>query len=161
MNTKRVNAAAGVIHGSQVKGKRTAAGIAADLESACLLQSPETAAEQQALQARVDKVERAYVFDVAELRRENDRLLKRIAELEQLTPAPIQTCRICGAGYTYGEPCSTCEFKARMAAEAGGTSPDALTQTFAPVAALREDDPFHLHHTYRLGRDLPQPGGAP
>jgi hypothetical protein len=49
VNTKRVNAAAGVIHAARVKGKRTAAGIAADLESACLLQSPETAAEQAQL----------------------------------------------------------------------------------------------------------------
>ncbi|MFJ5151415.1 hypothetical protein ACIQCF_07470 [Streptomyces sp. NPDC088353] len=43
----------------------------------------------------------------------------RIAELEALKPAPIQTCRVCGAGYTYGQPCSTCEFNTRMAAETG------------------------------------------
>ncbi|MFF7142301.1 hypothetical protein ACFZB5_13765 [Streptomyces nodosus] len=41
----------------------------------------------------------------------------RVAELEALKPAPIQTCRACGAGYTHGRPCSTCEFRARMAAE--------------------------------------------
>lgn len=41
----------------------------------------------------------------------------RIAELEALKPAAVQTCRKCGAGYTYGEPCSSCLFKARMAAE--------------------------------------------
>ncbi|WP_075737480.1 hypothetical protein [Streptomyces acidiscabies] len=46
----------------------------------------------------------------------------RIAELEALTPASVQTCRKCGAGYTYGEPCSVCLFKARMAAETGGAS---------------------------------------
>jgi hypothetical protein len=39
----------------------------------------------------------------------------RVAELEALKPAPIQTCRTCGAGYTYGQPCSTCEFQAQMA----------------------------------------------
>jgi len=49
VNAKRVNAAAGVIHGSQVAGRQTAAGLAADLESACMLQSPETAAEQEQL----------------------------------------------------------------------------------------------------------------
>jgi septal ring factor EnvC (AmiA/AmiB activator) len=43
----------------------------------------------------------------------------RIAELEALKPAAIQTCRKCGAGYTHGEPCSVCEFQARMAAETG------------------------------------------
>lgn len=46
----------------------------------------------------------------------------RVAELEALKPAPIQTCRVCGAGYSYGEPCSNCEFNARMAAETGGAS---------------------------------------
>jgi hypothetical protein len=43
----------------------------------------------------------------------------------------------------------------------GPVAPDALTQTFAPVAALREephDSP--LHHDYRIGRDLPETGGA-
>ncbi|MHB9857689.1 hypothetical protein [Streptomyces sp. YIM S03343] len=50
----------------------------------------------------------------------------RVAELEALKPAAIQTCQECGAGYTYGESCSVCLFQARMAAEA---------------QALREDDP--------------------
>jgi hypothetical protein len=48
---------------------------------------------------------------------ERDRALELVAELEALKPAPIQTCQKCGAGYTYGQPCSACEFKARMAAE--------------------------------------------
>lgn len=43
-------------------------------------------------------------------------LRERVAELEALTPAAIQTCRICGAGYDLGQPCSTCAFKALMAA---------------------------------------------
>jgi hypothetical protein len=51
VNAKRVNAAAGVIHASQVAGKQTATGLAADLESACMLQSPETAAELAAYRA--------------------------------------------------------------------------------------------------------------
>jgi hypothetical protein len=46
-----------------------------------------------------------------------DWLIARVAELEALTPARHQTCRACGAGYTYGEPCVQCEFRARMAAE--------------------------------------------
>ncbi|MFD9047624.1 hypothetical protein [Streptomyces zaomyceticus] len=52
MNAQRVAAAAKVICESQ-KRKQTAAGIAADLEAACLLQSPESAAELAALKARV------------------------------------------------------------------------------------------------------------
>ncbi|MBC2903206.1 hypothetical protein [Streptomyces cupreus] len=38
---------------------------------------------------------------------------------------------------------------------------DGITQRIAPTQALREDDPFHLHHTYRVSRDLPETGGAP
>ncbi|MDX3575917.1 hypothetical protein [Streptomyces sp. FL07-04A] len=46
-----------------------------------------------------------------------DWLIARVAELEALTPARVQTCRVCGAGYTFGEPCQSCAFRARMAAE--------------------------------------------
>ena len=75
-----------------------------------------------------------WVDDAAqELERRRD----RIAELEALTPARHQTCRVCGAGYVYGEPCSSCAFKARMAAE---------TQA-------------RVHRPYRLGHDLPPLGG--
>jgi len=52
---------------------------------------------------------------------ELEELRARVAELEALTPAPIQTCRSCGAGYDYGQPCSVCEFKKRMAAEIADT----------------------------------------
>jgi hypothetical protein len=44
------------------------------------------------------------------------RLRAQVAELEALTPAAIQTCRKCGAGYDLGQPCSVCMFKAQMAA---------------------------------------------
>lgn len=44
------------------------------------------------------------------------RLRDRVAELEALTPAAIQTCRVCGAGYDLGQSCSNCTFKAQMAA---------------------------------------------
>ncbi|WP_327162058.1 hypothetical protein [Streptomyces zaomyceticus] len=41
-------------------------------------------------------------------------LRARVAELELLAPAPIQTCRTCGAGYDLGQPCSTCRFRSLM-----------------------------------------------
>ncbi|MFF5404557.1 hypothetical protein ACFY8K_17050 [Streptomyces misionensis] len=56
MNTKSVNAAAGVIQAAQQQD-RTAAGIALALESAQLLQSPESAAEVEQLRARVAELE--------------------------------------------------------------------------------------------------------
>ncbi|MFD8234067.1 hypothetical protein ACFV20_19565 [Streptomyces sp. NPDC059696] len=162
MNAKRVNAAAGVIHASQVKGKQTATGLAADLESACLLQSPEVAAEQVELLAELEQ--RTELLHVVQekarrlraevdgrkahgdrLKAENEALRARLVELE----AEKERWRKA----TY-----------RLAGEAGlvpRESPDAITRRIAPVAALREDDPFHLHHEYRLGRDLPQPDAAP
>jgi hypothetical protein len=70
----------------------------------------------------------------------------RIAELEALTPARVQTCRVCGAGYTYGEPCSSCEFRTRMAAELQARGLDG--EHYATV-----------HHDYRVGHDLPETGG--
>lgn len=48
-----------------------------------------------------------------------EQLRARVTELEALTPAKHQTCRVCGAGYEYGQPCSSCQFKALMAAERG------------------------------------------
>ena len=39
-------------------------------------------------------------------------------------------------------------------------SADRLTRLLAPTQVLREDDEFGLHHAYRVGRDLPEPGGA-
>lgn len=51
MNARRVSAAADLIHRSQENGKRTAAGVAADLDAACMLQSPEVAAELAAYRA--------------------------------------------------------------------------------------------------------------
>lgn len=92
-----------------------------------------------------------------------DWLIARVAELEALTPAAVQTCRKCGAGYSFGEPCQACAFEARMAAEVAARAErpvNRLTETFMPVGSLREEDEFHLHHDYRTGRDLPETGGA-
>lgn len=82
--------------------------------------------------------------DAAEALRAN---AARIAELEALTPAAIQTCRVCGAGYSYGEPCQSCQFRARMAAE-------------LQARGLEDPHDSPLHHTYRVGHDLPETGGA-
>lgn len=114
----------------------------------------------------------------------------RIAEVEALKPAAIQTCRVCGAGYSLGDPCAACEFQARMAAETARPkvveSADRLTQFFAPVASLREDEPAEVvrpqlaelrallagqrealdgehyplvHHDYTKGREIPGSDG--
>lgn len=120
MNTRLVNSAAGVINAALTQN-RTAAGIALALESAQLLMTPETAAELESLRVRV-------------------------AELEALTPAAIQTCRVCGAGYSYGNPCSNCLFRAEMAAE-------------LKTRGLEDPHDSPLYHAYKTPRDLPELGG--
>ncbi|MEU2143575.1 hypothetical protein ABZ741_04590 [Streptomyces globisporus] len=138
---------------------------------------------------------------VPELLAEVDRLRARVAELEALKPARFQDCRVCGAGYEYGQPCSGCEFKKQMAAAQAGAR-DALPRDLSPEQALRiehqrpetntahdcnlplvrrldcghcphevcqdcgrcphtcrcAEDPHDspLHHSYALGRDLPE-----
>ncbi|MGW0033638.1 hypothetical protein ACWDXD_27975 [Streptomyces sp. NPDC003314] len=66
----------------------------------------------------------------------------RIAELEALTPAPIQTCQTCGAGYNLGQPCQVCAYRALVATE----------------LKRQQEDPHDgpLHQTYTVGRDLPE-----
>lgn len=56
MNARRVHAAEGVVFAA-LKTKQTAAGIAASLEAAGLLQSPESAAEVVRLRERVTELE--------------------------------------------------------------------------------------------------------
>jgi hypothetical protein len=156
---RSVNAAADVIHRAQVNGAVTATGIALALESAQLLVSPEMAAELEQGRLRVDEVERKYIFDTAELKR-------RIAELE----AERHTTNEALADITLAE-----------------RSADRLTALFAPTQVLREEliaeavsprvqamralldgqraaveDPHDgpLAHSYRVGRDLPETGGA-
>lgn len=107
MNARRVKGAEGVIFAAQ-KTKRTAAGLAMALESACLLQSPETAAEQAELRRQRDafrdqrnavfatntellsRVERA---DLERLQVENANrtLTRRVAELESERAALLAT----------------------------------------------------------------------
>ncbi|WP_199572669.1 hypothetical protein [Streptomyces murinus] len=98
MNTRSVNAAAGVIQAALERG-RTATGVAMALESAQLLQSPERAAEFERLKAERDEfcdrvdtltaVAKGNKRHVAELfaelqkmQRERDEALARVAELE-------------------------------------------------------------------------------
>lgn len=97
------------------------AAVAAEaLESAQLLQDPETAARAAKLQSLLDQRTAQVASMTAQVRglgADISALRARVAELEALTPAPIQTCQVCKAGYAYGQSCGNCEFKARMAAD--------------------------------------------
>ncbi|MEU4947665.1 hypothetical protein [Streptomyces lavendulae] len=125
---------------------------------------PELLDEVSRLRARVAELEaerhatNEVLSDAAEqLRADRD----RIAELETLTPATFQTCRTCGAGYEYGHPCSTCQFKALMAVEAA-VRPCGCPARFdrhawgCPTTPVEDPHDSPLHHTYRVGRDFPR-----
>nr|WSX48851.1 hypothetical protein OG409_07770 [Streptomyces sp. NBC_00974] len=70
---------------------------------------------------------------------EIERMRARVAELEALKPAAIQTCRTCGAGYSLGQACSVCLFHTQMAA--------------AHAAAPHEGPEPHIYRTSRLLED--------
>jgi hypothetical protein len=183
VNARRVKAAADVIFRAQKNGHVTAAGWAAALESAQMLQSPESAAERAAAEDAVRVAGEA----LAELKREhaeNARLRARVAELEAAAEqiqslhldSPMGPCPVCidadaviaGGDGLMGYPCPT----ARLAGakdcdppsfrDQAERSADRLTQLLAPTQALREvPDGEHyatVHHTYRLGHDLPAAG---
>ncbi|MFJ6667481.1 hypothetical protein [Streptomyces sp. NPDC091383] len=169
MNTRSVNAAAGVIQAALAQG-RSAAGVALALESAQLLQSPERAAEFERMRAQIAELE-------AERHETNEALADVTVALrgahEETDPGacqgcgslPEQWCPDCAAcekgcfGGFDGNECThgNAPWRRPSAAE----SADRLTRLLAPTQALLEDPhDSPLHHGYRLGRDLPQMGGA-
>jgi hypothetical protein len=78
MTTRAVNAAAGVILAAMQQDRRTPTGLAIALDSACLLNSPEHAAEVAKLQARIAELEAAAYGD-AEVR-----LLNPVEQIQHL-----------------------------------------------------------------------------
>jgi hypothetical protein len=171
VNVSTIRTAEQVLHAAMQRGTQTAAGLAYALESAQLLQSPETAAELARLRTAWQSARRraAYSFEMrlVERRAHEDTatelvaLRDRVTELEALKPASIQTCQKCGAGYTLGQPCSTCQFKAEMAAATGVREcgcPARFERHAWGCPTLPVEDPHDspLHHDYRLGHDLPE-----
>lgn len=113
MNARRVSAAAGVVFAA-MKTRQTATGIAAALESARMLQSPETAAEQ-----------------LAQLR-ELDALRLRVTELEaELRIGAPWDCHVCSKRNTRNA-CVICETY----------RPEPVNEAAAPVEDPH-DSPLH------------------
>jgi chorismate mutase len=118
MRTYDLNALAGVICAAQTQD-RTPMGIAFAIESAGMLQSPETAAEMQRLRVMYDVAD-ARTSDLID---ERDALLARVAELETAAAqirhlhkdSPMGPCPVCvdggamarGDDYTVPYPCPT------------------------------------------------------
>lgn len=150
IDPQRIEQVSRALKAAMAAGNHDPYNLAFALEVAGLLQSPEKAAELTARRndalamrgalspngfpARVPMPLGETLLPAVEW------LLARVAELEVLNPARFQDCQVCGAGYEYGQPCSNCEFKARIAAAI--TSPE---------------DPYNgpLHHDYATPRDLP------
>ncbi|MCH0555785.1 hypothetical protein [Streptomyces sp. MUM 16J] len=116
--TRAVNADAGVLPAAMKQGCQTPTGLAIALDSACLLASPEAAAELE------------------QLRAEAPRLRARVAELEELA---------IGKGSVDEDPIAYA-----LTPKADGIS----RCTNSPQFEDPHDSP--LHHTYRIGRDLPE-----
>lgn len=162
-STRAINAAAGVIHAAMQQGKTLPASIAYALDSACLLNSPELAAELETLRklpAERAADHRTWQHDLAKLRKsrdEADQLRKRVAELEAAA----------GDGSTRTVDEDPIAFSLTAQAEALHASSGAVVEVpedVSPVADLRAllarpaEDPHDspLHHTYERGRDLPE-----
>lgn len=85
MNTRALNALAGVICAAQKAGRRTPMGIAQAIAAAQLLQSPETAAELLALRKRVAELE----AEVAEERPVDADPIRYTLTAPEKTPASV------------------------------------------------------------------------
>ncbi|KAB2975986.1 hypothetical protein F8R89_30730 [Streptomyces sp. SS1-1] len=129
MNTKAVNSAADVIHAALTQNRR-AISIALALDSAQLLQSPETAAELERLRARVAELEAASEVD-------NETL---DAAAEALRARPV--AEVYAERARHGTPAERTAYRMLHADATDG-------EHYAVV-----------HHDYRLGHDLPETGGT-
>ncbi|MFJ6905571.1 hypothetical protein [Streptomyces griseoluteus] len=136
MATRAVNAAAGVLLAAMQQDHRTPTGLAIALDSACLLNSPETAAELNGLRTRVADLER----QLAGKDRPVDEDPIRFAltdKAEQLPAAPrVRHLR---------------ELVDRQRAQ---VEADGLAHTKALALEDPHDSP--LHHDYAISRDLPE-----
>ncbi|MFG2269080.1 hypothetical protein ACGFNY_04820 [Streptomyces chartreusis] len=133
------------------------------LESAQLLQSPETAAESAVSADAVRLAEES----VVELRREHEENARLRAELAAVEER-LETLRaLCDAADRVGIVSGgwfTVAAVRRATAGEPLPRPDAVTRLIAPTQALREvPDGEHyaaVHHDYRQGRSMPELGGV-
>ncbi|MGI5443355.1 hypothetical protein ACQEV4_40275 [Streptomyces shenzhenensis] len=128
MNTRAVNAAAGVITAAMQQGRQTPAGIAIALDSARLLNSPEHAAEHEQVRTKFA----AAATTVAQLVLERGKQMKvenalrdRVAELEARLAK-------------YERPADE-DLIAYALTPKAETAADKLTRLFAPTQVLRAE----------------------
>ncbi|MFJ9214278.1 hypothetical protein [Streptomyces sp. NPDC102264] len=163
MNATRVSAAAGVVHAAMENGRRTAAGIAAALESAGLLMSPETAAELDRLSDELTGMSLSLweeEQDSARLRlalasaqRGRRELRARVAELESDYVAPSPSCTRC-----HGADAAQFVAQGGVATSCPVCGPSEVEQLRARVAELSDQvkavRAFAISHEYRWLHEL-------
>ena len=143
-STRAISAAAGVIHAAMQQGKTLPVAFAYALDSACLLNSPETAAELILLRARVAELEAA-AGDGSTRTVDEDPIayaLTPAAELGGLDGAPPEA----------------------LHASSGAVVETAVEDVSPQVRQLREligrqrEDVYRspLHHDYEVPHDLPE-----
>lgn len=143
MQTRAVNAAAGVLLAAMKRGRQIPTSLAVDLDCAGLLNSPETAAE------------------LAHLRAEMPALQDRVAELERLLGTKARTVDEDPIRFTLTDKAEQLPATPRVRAlrelvdrQRAQTDVGGVTHTRAVQLEDPHDSP--LHHDYRLGRDLPE-----
>lgn len=150
MTTRAVNAAAGVILAAMQQDRRTPTGLAIALDSACLLDSPEHAAEVAKLQARVAELEAAAYGD-AEVRLLNP--VEQIRHLHACVAAQMARAdtldRLCREQRARADQAEErlAEYERPTAedpiaytlTDKAQESADRLTRLFAPTQALQEE----------------------
>lgn len=199
MATRAVNAAAGVLLAAMKQGRQTPTGLAITLDSACLLNSPETAAElahlraenpelkRQLESARVDgarliqaEQRRAELEAVLDTHRKDDqveikRLRERVTDLEaELYTEQAQHRTTLEQRNAHAQELlrlrpQAAALQRQLVAKdrpvdedpiayALTEKADGITSRIAPTQALQLEDPHDspLHHTYTVGRDLPE-----
>ncbi|MFJ8791434.1 hypothetical protein [Streptomyces sp. NPDC102462] len=121
MNTRAVNAAAGVITAALQQGRQTPAGIAIALDSAQLLQSPETAAELARLRAEREKYVLVPKWEYELMERQRERAAHAEARLAE-----------------YERPADEDPIAYALTSKADAAA-DRLTRLFAPTQVLRAE----------------------
>jgi hypothetical protein len=148
MTTRAVNAAAGVILAATQQGRQTPTGLAIALDSACLLNSPEHAAEVAKLQARIAELEAAAYGD-AEVRLLNP--IEQIRHLHDCVTAQMSRAdtldRLCREQRQRAD-----QAEQRLAEYARPADDDPIAYTLTDKAAQLPDAPRVRHLRELLDR---------
>ncbi len=165
MQTRAVNAAAGVLLAAMQQGRQTPTGLALALDAAQLLNSPEAAAEFEKL---LRWHREAIAKLVARIERHRARLVKAEADLLEMRGllSPNGEPRRIPAEVEIHERVApavewllnrVAELESRLAEYERPADEDPIRYTLTAAAeAIEDPHDSPLHHDYLIGRDLPE-----